>query len=66
VDFLFGIEIGYFYIGKVVCNEKCKHDLGRVFFSIVTRKNYLLHPTSSGFELMLMLIEYFGLTLLHA
>ena len=50
VDFLFGIEIAYFYIGKVVCNEKCKHDLGRGFFSIVTRKNYLLHPTSSGFE----------------
>jgi hypothetical protein len=50
VAFLFGIEIGYFYIGKVVCNEKCKHDLGRGFFFIVTRKNYLLHPTSSGFE----------------
>ncbi len=50
VDFLFGIEIAYFYIGKVVCNEKCKHDLGRGFFSIVTRNNYLLHPTSSRFE----------------
>lgn len=37
-----------FYIGKIVCNEKCKHDLGRDFFSIVTRKNYILHP--SGFE----------------
>jgi hypothetical protein len=26
VDFLFGIEIGYFYVGKVVCSEKspCK------------------------------------------
>ena len=23
---------------------------GERFFSIVTRKNYLLHPTSSGFE----------------
>jgi hypothetical protein len=32
VYFLLGIEIGDFYIGKVVCNEKCKHDLGRDFF----------------------------------
>ena len=42
------------YIGKALCNEKCKHGFfGGSFYSIsiiLQEGNYLLHPTSSGFE----------------
>lgn len=38
------------YMEKAVCNENCKHGLGRDFLLLLKRADNPLHPMSSGFK----------------
>lgn len=47
------------YTGKAVWNKKCKHGLGRIFFTyFFLSSELLLHPTSSRFQFRTTYINY--------